>query len=124
MCEVYFSYVPVNYEDYGKMVGASFTSFDHFYPADDRTAIDDENLDAVTDQFIASDVWSDDGQKLLMSIVESRYGDAVLENMKRKKRAHKGNPEFTVNFWELSLAEAFTSLDENRMMRDATKASN
>lgn len=124
MCEVYFSYVPVEYEDYGEMIASSFASFEHFYPLEERVVINEQNLQNIKRQFIQCDVWSDEGQKLLISIVESRMAAEVIGLMKKEKQRYKDNPDFVVNLAELSMAEAYASFDENQMVSEATKAGN
>lgn len=120
MCEVYFSYVPVSNKDYGKMMAASFASFEHFYPYNERIEISPENLDDIYKDYINCDVWSDNGQKLQVSIVESRLASEVIRLMKREKSKYHNDPGFWVNLSELALADAMSTLVE----RDINSAAN
>ncbi|MEM7371930.1 MAG: redoxin domain-containing protein [Bacteroidota bacterium] len=120
MCEVYMSYIPVEYKDYGKMLSSSFASFEHFYPASERIPIDEHNIEMIQEQFIQTDIWSDRGQKLLISLIESDMADRLLDQVKKEKYAHRNDPVFMVNLVELSLLNAYVSLDDTRMIREAT----
>ena len=122
MCEVYFSYIPVHQEDYGKMLTASFASFEHFYPEEKQIEVNEQNLGEIKDKFIQCDVWSNEGQKLLISILESRMGEQLIELLNKEKKQYKQVLNFTVNLTELKMAEAYISLDENRMISEATLA--
>ena len=122
MCEVYFSYIPVNKNDYGKMLASSFSSFDHFYPSNERIDVTDQNLSKIKDLYKTCDVWSNNGQKLLISIIESRKADEIIALMNKEKHKFKNNADFMTNLTELSIAEAFASLDETRMLAEVTKA--
>ncbi len=121
MCEVYFSYVPLDPADYGKMIVSSLASFEHFYPLSERIELNEQNLAAIKDQFAQCDIWSEEGQKLLYSIIESRLGDQLLALLDKEWNRYKENPNFLVNRTELALTEAYFSFDEKRMINEASK---
>lgn len=112
MCEVYFSYVPVNYNDYGKMLTASFASFEHSYPLEERKAVNLENLKQVAADFSKADVWSTDGRTWLYSILESCMTQEVLKEMDKLKDKDEN---FTINQGELMLMDAYLSMNEGKM---------
>lgn len=122
MCEVYFSYVPVHFEDYGKMLGASFAAFEHFYPEEERVVVTENNIRDIALDYGKVDLWSDEGQIMLISIVESCLSAEVLKEMKTNKEAFNDVDNYTVNRAELALMEAYFSLDEAKMISEAKKA--
>lgn len=122
MCEVYFSYVPVKFEDYGKMLGSSFASFEHFYPVEDRVVISDSNLEEIAEKYAKADLWSNQGQIMLISIVESCYADQIIPILNKKKKANKEDLNLRVNLAELTLMQSYFSLEETKMVSAAEKA--
>ena len=124
MCEVYFSYIPVNYEDYGQMLAASFASFDHVYPKEERIPTEASNVAALAEQFAQCDVWSVAGQKLMVGLVESRLASSVIAQLEQAKRQYKGDATYTTNLAELRMAESIATLDERKMEAAATEAAN
>ena len=121
MCEVYFSYILVSNKDYGKMLASSFASFDHFYPYTERVDVHEQNINAVAKRFFQCDVWSDDGQKLLISILESRLKDQVMLELNGLKKGLEKDPRGIVNLAELSLGDAFISFDESLKINEARR---
>lgn len=124
MCEVYFSYVPTDPKDYGKMLASSFVSFEHFYPSTERTEVNSQNIDEIKDKFKSCDIWSNEGQQLLYSIVESRHSEEILALMNKEASAHKNDPNFTVNRSELILTEVYLTFDMTKIINEATKQAN
>lgn len=122
MIEVYFSYVPVKFEDYGKTLSASFATFEHTWDYTERVNVTTSNLEEIADQYIKTDVMSREGQILLYSIIESSLGDEVLKILKQKSGANKSNANFQINKTHLAVTEAYFSLDIQRMIREGEKA--
>ena len=119
MCEVYFSYIPKDLNDYGKMLTASFATFEHFYPVEERVEVGPENLEQIADRLARVDLWSREGQILLLSAIESCQGDALVKILKGRDQS---DPNLKTNLAQLMMTTAFLSFDERRMYADGEKA--
>ena len=122
MLEFYLTYVPVSDKDYGKMIGASFAAFEHFYEASKRVKVDESNLEKVYARYRSADLWSDEGQILLISILESCMGDEILRLFEQERGSHAKNPGFIINHAELLTAEAYFSFDQAKLVKAADRA--
>ncbi len=122
MCEVYFSYVPVNPNDYGKMVVSSFACFEHTYPYTERVEVNEQNLNQIFERYRKVDLWSAEGQKLLISIIESSFSDELLKLMTQQKKKYKTDATYQTNYAHLMVEEAYFSLDERRIYSAGKKA--
>lgn len=116
MCEVYFSYVPKHVRDYGKMVTASFASFEHTYPHQERRVVNDRHIEAVAMEYGQADLWSKEGQVLLMSIIESGYGTQAIKILKQAKGVNK------VNLAHLTVENAVFEMDVAKVNVEGAKA--
>lgn len=122
MCEVYFSYIPLRFEDYGKMLTASITSFEHFYPAEKRIEVHADNLQDISEQLAQEDIWSPHGRILLSSIIESGHAQTLLDLLKQQQKTRKNDPTFLVNWAQLMSTEAYFSMDESKINKAGDKA--
>lgn len=122
MLEFYLTYVPLKFQDYGKMLGASFAAFEHFYDADRRVNVTGSNLPAIFESFRQVDLWSDEGQILLISIVEAGLADKMVKMFNKEKNNFKKDSDFNTNYAWLLASAAYFSYDENRMYSDGNKA--
>ena len=117
MCEVYFSYVPANTNDYGKMLKASLTSFEHSYPYSQRTTISKQNIDQVAQKFAQTDLWSEEGQAMLYSIIESCFAQQVATAMSK----YKSMPNASINRLQLLFSDAYLSMDATQIIEQSEK---
>ncbi len=124
MCAIYFSYIPSNVKDYGKMLTSSFASFEHTYPLEERIDVTKDNLQTIAGDFATVDVWSSKGQKMLISAVESSLSEELLLVLQKNKASYKDEITFKVNYSELLLADAYLSLNQQRMIKAAVKSGN
>lgn len=122
MCEVYFSYVPASSKDYGKMVRASFASFNHLHTADERIDVTAENIHKIADQFIKTDIWSKKGQIYLISIIEACLADKMLTILEQRRGSQGNNSNLIINQTELMLANSYFTMDKEKMTTAAEKA--
>ena len=122
MVEVYFSFVPTKFEDYGKTLSASFVTFEHTWDHTERVPISEKNLDEIADKFIEVDVLSKEGQILLYSVIESALGDELIAILKRKSNQYKTHTNFKINSTHLAVTQAYFSLDIQQMIREGEKA--
>lgn len=122
MIEVYFSFIPVKFEDYGKTLSSSFVAFEHTWDYSERITVNKENLDEIADKYINVDVLSREGQILLYSIIESSMGGELMNVLKRKSNQHKTNTNFKINSTHLAVTEAYFSLDIQKMIKEGEKA--
>ncbi len=124
MLEFYMTYVPLNFNDYGKMVGAAFAGFEHTYNADERIDVNKNNLTSIYEQFKKTDLYSTKGQKLLLGTVESYLSADVLKMFEKDKTKNKHKANFMTNYAQLLYFDAYFSFDENRLYTDGIQAAN
>ncbi len=123
MLEFYLTYVPLDYNDYGKVLSASLAAFEHFYLPEERISVTESNIDDIYQQFRKTDLWSAEGQKLLISIVESSLAKKVLRQFEKDRSKFNKDLDFITNHAYLMLSEAVFSLDEQQIYLTANRAS-
>ncbi len=123
MLEFYLTYVPVNPNDYGKMLGASFASFEHFYDASERISVTKENSKSIYQTYKNIDIWSRKGQILMISIVESNMANDILAYFKNDAAKKSESATFFINQAELTINKAYFKLDEKLILKAGNEAS-
>ncbi|MGB0523315.1 MAG: redoxin domain-containing protein [Flammeovirgaceae bacterium] len=121
MCEVYFSYVPADTGDYGKMLKASLATFEHDYPLEDRVDVNEGNLEEMARKFAQVDVYSSAGRTFVTSIVEADLANKMLNKLNSLSSSIKNETNFKVNKGVLSLTDAYLSFNERQMIRVGEK---
>ena len=122
MCEVYFSYVPKKFEDYGKMLSASFATFEHTYDVSKRLKVTESNLESIATDYSEADLYSEKGQILWISIVEACYSDEILKVLESRKAKNRDNANFQINLSFLMVKDALFAMDEQRVYSSGEKA--
>lgn len=122
MIEVYFSYIPIKFEDYGKMLSASFVAFEHTWDYSERINVTENNLGKIAEQYINTDIMSTEGQILLYSIIESAMGNELLTHLKHKSALYTADANFKINTTHLAVTNAYFSLDIPKTIQEAEKA--
>ena len=124
MLEFYLTYIPANLNDYGKVVSASFAAFEHFYGLEKRVEVNESTLQKTYEQYRTVDLWAENGQTLLISIIESTMGSQMLRLFEKDRSKNKNDNDFSVNHAYLMVSEAAFSMDEQKLYVDANKAIN
>lgn len=122
MLEFYLTYVPLEFKDYGKVLTASFAAFEHFYGFEERVDVQPENLRQIYDKFKQIDIWSDEGQILLTSIIESAQAEEVLKMFEKDRSKFKSDNQFKVNHAYLMITTAAFSFDEQMIYVAASRS--
>ena len=122
MLEFYLTYVPMDYKDYGKVLTASLAAFEHTYGPDERARITEDNWETVYNTYHQVDLWSEKGQNLLISLVESSLAPKILRQFDKDRSKYNKDRNFMTNHAYLLLTEAVFSLDEQRIYLAANRA--
>ena len=122
MIEIYFSYIPSKFEDYGKMLTSSFVSFEHTYNYINRININSSNVDVIVDQYAKADILSEEGQILLHSILESDMAVSILKKLNQSASTYKKDINYKINTTHLAVSNAYFSLNVQDIVKTAEKA--
>ncbi len=123
MLEFYLTYVPIDINDYGKVLSSSFAAFEHFYAPEERVEVNETNVEEVYQEFRQVDLWSDKGQVLLISIVESGMSKSVMHLMQKDRSKFSKDLDFITNHAYLIISDALFQFDEQQLYVAANKAS-